>query len=120
MRSFIISLILFVLLIATVFGNAFYVKTVSSRIVSDTEALEKSCYLPQAIQELEKYWEKHRGFVGLSVGHEELDRISENIISLKAACESKNKSDAKRYLLILQDLAKEMGRHEELSFENLF
>lgn len=120
MRSFIISLILFVLLISTIFGNAVYVKNVSDHIVSDTEALLKNDYPPNLIQDLEKYWEKHRSFVGLSVGHQELDRISESIISLKASCESKNTSDARRYLLILQDAAKEMGGHEELSLENLF
>ena len=120
MKSFIISLILFILLISTIFGNAFYVKEVSKRIVSDTKTLEESNYSPQRIRDLEKYWEKHRGFIGLSVGHDELDRISESIISLKASCESGNISDAELYLLILQDLVKEMGRHEELSLENLF
>ena len=120
MKAFIISAILFALLIATVIGNAFYVKKVSEHVISETEALKKQDYSIEIISDLEKYWKYHRGFVGLSVGHQELDHISQSIISLKSSCESENISDARLYLAILQDAVDEMGRHEEISFENLF
>jgi hypothetical protein len=120
MKAFIISAILFALLIATVIGNAFYVKKVSEHVISETEKLKNKNYSSDIICDLEKYWNRHRGFVGLSVGHQELDHISQSIISLRSSCESKNLSDAKLYLSILQDAVEEMGRHEEISFENLF
>lgn len=120
MKAFIISTILFALLIATVFGNAFYVKSVSERIVSDLEILKEENYPLQIANGIESYWLKHRSFVALSVGHEELDHVSQTIISLKASCESKNSSDANMYASILQDAANEIGRHEEISLENLF
>ena len=120
MKAFILSTILFVLLIATIFGNALYVRSVSEHIAARTEKLKWEHYPPSLANELEEYWMKHRSFVGLSVGHEELDLISQTILSLKACCESGNVSDASLYVLILQDAIEEMGRHEEASLENLF
>ena len=120
MKAFIISTILFVLLIAAIFGNTLYVRNVSERIAVGTEKLKRENYSPNIANELEEYWLKHRSFVGLSVGHEELDLISQTIISLKACCDSGSIADASVYVLILQDAAEEIGRHEEISFENLF
>ena len=120
MKAFIISTILFALLIAVIFCNAFYVKAVSNHIVSESEKIREENYPLNLASKLEKYWMKHRSFVSIGVGHEELDRISQSILSLKASCESKNVSDANMYVLILQDAAEEIGRHEEISFENLF
>lgn len=120
MKAFIISTILFALLISSIFGNALYVKRVSERIISESKQIQKENYEPKLANDLEKYWLKHRSFVGLSVGHEELDLISQTIISLKACCETGSIADASVYVLILQDAAEEVGRHEEVSFENLF
>ncbi len=120
MKAFIISTLLFTLLIAAIFGNALYVKNVSERITLESEKIKEKNYQPSLANDLEEYWMKHRSFVGLSVGHEELDLISQTIISLKACCNTGNIADATIYVLILQDAVEEMGRHEEVSFENLF
>ena len=120
MKAFIISAILFALLISAVIGNAFYVKKVSEHVISETEILKEQDYSLEIISDLEKYWKRHRSFVGLSVGHQELDHISQSIISLRESCGSGNVSDASLYLSILQDAVEEMGRHEEMSFDNLF
>ena len=120
MRSFIISTVIFVLLLAAIIGNAFYVKSVSEHILKESQRLADEDYSPAIITDLEKYWKKHRTFVSLSVGHLELDHLSETLISLRASCESSSRADAALYLSLLHDAAEEMARHEELSFENLF
>lgn len=120
MKAFIISAILFALLIALIFGNALYVKKVSDVIALKSKKIKEENYPHELAKDLEKYWLKHRSIVGLSVGHEELDLISQTIISLKACCESQSLSDANVYVSILQDAIEEIGRHEEISFENLF
>ena len=120
MKAFIVSTVLFLLLISAIYGNALYVKNVSKHITLETEKLKAENYPQNIANELEKYWLKHRGFVGLSVGHEELDLISQTIISLNSYCESGDIADASVYLSVLQDAVEEMGRHEEISFENLF
>lgn len=120
MKAFISSTLLFALLIAAIVCNALYVKNVSEHITLESEKIKKENYSPEFASDLEKYWLKHRSFVSLSVGHEELDLISQTIISLKACCETGNTADASVYVLILQDAVEEMGRHEEVSFENLF
>lgn len=120
MKAFTISTILFTLLIAAIFVNALYVKKVSERMILGAEKIKEENYSPSLATELEKYWMKHRSFIGLSVGHEELDLISQTIISLRSCCQTGNIADASLYVLILQDATEEMGRHEEISFENLF
>lgn len=120
MKSFIISTVIFALLIAAIACNAFYVKTVSEHILNESQRLADEDYSLSVITDLEEYWKKHRAFVGLSVGHLELDHLSETLISLRASCESGSRADAALYLSLLHDAAQEMARHEELSFENLF
>ena len=120
MKAFIISTLLFALLIAAIIGNAIYVNKVSKHIILESEKIKEENYPSSLANALEEYWLKHRSFVGLSVGHEELDLISQTIISLKACCNTGNIADATVYVLILQDAVEEMGRHEEVSFENLF
>ena len=120
MRSFIISTIIFALLLGAIAFNAFYVKSVSEHILNETQRLANENYSLSVITDLEKYWKKHRAFIGLSVGHLELDHLSETLISLRPSCESGSRSDTMLYLSLLHDAAEEMARHEELSFENLF
>ena len=120
MRSFIISAIIFALLLGAIAFNAFYVKSVSEHVLGEAQRLADEDYSLSVITDLEEYWKKHRAFLGLSVGHLELDRLSETLISLRASCESGSHADAMLYLSLLHDAAEEMARHEELSFENLF
>ncbi len=120
MKSFIISAVLFALLIAAIVCNAFYVQAVSEHILEEAQRLADEDHSITVITDLEEYWKKHRDLVGLSVSHLELDHLSEILISLRASCESGSHSDAMLYLSLLHDTAEEIARHEELSFENLF
>ena len=119
MKSFIISTVLFLLLLTAIVFNALYVRSVSESILEQAEQIGVS-FDENAVISLEEYWGKHRSFVGLTVGYRELDHVCETLISLRASCESGNRADAMLYLSLLKDAAEEMARHEELSVSNLF
>jgi hypothetical protein len=100
-------------------GNAFYLRGISSRITAFSDEVAVS-FDPARVAELEDFWKKHRDTVGLTVGHRELDRICEAIISLRASCEMGDRSAALVYLSLLRNAAEEIAKHEELSASNLF
>lgn len=121
MKAWIISLCLFILLIGVIIGNAFYIHRVAAHLceISDSLTFEEE-ETETCLEMLEAYWERHRTFVALSISYRELDRVSEAMISLRSAYDTKNASDFEEYRRLFRDAADEISRLERFSVENLF
>ncbi len=120
MKSFWISLVLFLLVIAGIAGNivyirhcADYMKNAAERVLLDEESGD-------TLTELENFWEKNRKYIGLSVSYREVDHLCEMLISLRWAYDIKDEEELIKYRLLVQDAVKEIERLEQFSVENLF
>lgn len=119
MKAFIISALLFSLLIALIIGNAIYVHRVSEQIRNKLDVLDQS-NAEETLSYLEEYWQRHQPYIGLSVSYRELDHLSELLLSLRASSETQNEQDFELYRKIAIDAADELSRLERFSIENLF
>ena len=90
MKSFVISFILFILMIGGVVTNCIYVNKVGSRIRETTEQLPSptapSCL--SMASKLEEQWKKDALWIHISVNHTIVDRIGEQAATLVACAES--------------------------------
>ena len=120
MKVFIISALLFALLLGAIAINAYSVKRICDGLLEHTENIELGGFSPQSVEALEKYWGKHKLLIGFSASRTDSEYISKTIVSLRSACDSGAFSDAKRYLALLDNAASDLSRREDISFENLF
>ena len=118
MRSFNISVTLFICLCICVIANAIFIHDCADRI--ERAADELSAPTEEKLCELETLWEKRKAYIGLSISENHLDSISQTIISLRCAYESRNEAEFKKDLALLSACADEIKRYERLSVENIF
>ena len=115
MKAFIISAILFVILICMIVTSSLYVRSVSERIVALTLAIDLSGNDTRPLDELENYWQNRRSILDVAISRRELDRITETIVSLRASYVAKNMSDVRLYRELLLNCAKELSERERIS-----
>ena len=121
MKAWIISLVLFILLLGLIIGNAVYIHRVAARLCEISDSLVFDEEETEArFEMLEAYWERNRAFIALSISYRELDRVAEMMISLRSAYETKNASDFEEYRRLFRDVADEISRFERFSVENLY
>ena len=121
MKAWIVSLCLFALLLGAIIGNAVYVRHVAAHVESEARMLSfDDAQTDGRLSALEAYWERHRPYVALSIGYRELDHLSEALIGLRTAYDTKASADFTLYRRLTADAAQEMARLERLSVENLF
>ncbi len=119
MRSFIITLILFIFICAAVVFNNLYIRS-SAEYITERVSDENFSADPEGvIEELEKFWEKNRPIIGLSVGFKELDRMSDLILDLKSYFNLGNSSETTRTREMIREAADEISRLERFSIENI-
>ena len=119
MRSFIVSLILFLCLLTVIFFNNIYVNRTAreiSRLLSLTSIEDDTS---EQIDSLLSYWERHRPFLSLSVSFRELDKAQELFLALRYAYEAKNPYDFEKTKELIYDTAEDLARLERFSVENI-
>ena len=115
-----ICIALFVLLTVCVFINAGFISKCSEFIDRSAEDLKTYENRENVLAELERFWNKNRNLIGLSVSDDELDRTESIIICLKTAYEENNEYEFEKYRAELKNSAVSIGRKEKLSIGNLF
>ena len=120
MKSFVISLVLFSLLTATIVLNYSYINKCAEFLIGTSEKLSFEAEDAGGIKELEKFWDKNRDIIGLSVSYREIDHFCETLISLRSYYESGNRSEFENSRAILIDAAEELARLERFSVGNIF
>ena len=117
MRSTIISIILFSLLLGGIIWNGIFVRQVSNTLTEYADTLVSPS--DQELRSLEKYWEEKRSWIGLSVSGSYLDSVEKIIISLRSAYDLGNESEYQKNLALFRQAAETVGKAERVSIENI-
>ncbi len=90
MKSFVITLILFFIILISVPLCSVY----ASSVISQTEELARAAYenstSEEALSRLYEYWNSHERFLNLFITFGELDKVTENLIEFKSNAENGN------------------------------
>lgn len=119
MKAFIISLSMTVVLTTIVIANAVYISDTTERMKSLVEQISRDGADYKAFEELEGVWTTHRRFFAISVGFEEIDRVTEYITRLGCAVECQDLTDVRRSCALLQIFFDDVTRHEKISLLNI-
>jgi len=115
MKSFVLTVILFCLLISVIVINSLYTKNIANEIEKKITDLDFEEEITDELNEIQEYWEKQEKIVGISVGFKEIDKTCELIISLKTYYQYQNKQEFERVKLLLLDVIEEITRLEKFN-----
>lgn len=121
MKSFLFTLLLFVLMLCAVITNTLFIDRLTRDMLILIDQLPGSAGedgMPH-LDRLDARWEKARKWVGLSVSSSDINRISDELISLRAFCKYGGNGD---YITAREELrlAIEDLREFEIPLANLF
>ncbi len=118
MKAVIVSVILLVLVIIATFLNIGFInsrvdqmKKLTQSILSSPEEREN------AVDELFRLWEKSHVIFSMSTGLREVDRATENLLTLRTACEEDNEWAIKQSCVLFCNALDDIARYENLSLE---
>lgn len=121
MKSFVVSLTLFALMILAIVWNFFYINQTADRLLSLVDSLPESpTGALEEAEALSDFWHERMDYVGFSVGYTVLDRISEQAATLAAAAKYESDFDYRLAKALLADAVGDMRRLEQFSFGNIF
>lgn len=120
MRAAWFCVILFLALLLCIGLNAHYIRKQASFLTQTAELLQEEENRPTALAELEAFWQKHRNWIGLSVGFREMDHFGEVLTNLRWAYDTGDEQEFRRYRLLFLDAIEEISRTERFSVRNLF
>ena len=120
MKAFIISLLLFLLLIGCIILNTVFLNRSADHFRALAMAIETPENRRESLEELAATWEKQKKWIGLTVSFRELDHFGEIITQLHWAYEQKNEQEFQKYRSLFLDAIEEITRTERFSIENLF
>lgn len=115
MRSTLISIILFFMLLGGIFLNSMYVRDVSYEFRKYSDTLSHPT--EEAVSSLEEYWYKHRDGLGLSISGVYLDSIEKTIVSMRSAYESGDIKEFRKNLALFRQSSEVIGKSERISLE---
>lgn len=120
MKAFWASVILFGILLFLVGWNASYIHESTDEIRALAFRLDEPSSRKETLSQLDSLWETRQKIIGLSVGYEQLDHLTEVIDCLWWAYSVADEAEFERYRILLTDAIDEIERTEKLSAENLF
>ena len=120
MKSLIITIILFCLLLGCIIINSFFVHRTVAHLNDLLSQIEDSPDRESTLSELEAYWEKQEQLLSFSVSFRDLDHVGETLAGLRWAHDERDEKEFRKYHALLSDAVEEIARIERLSFENPF
>lgn len=120
MKTFWISLTLFLCLLAGILTNCVYVnRTVSHLEQLIREIPEESWDASASLQKLSDYWTDQQDKLGFSVNYTELNEIEKLILSLQVHALEGNQAEFERNRLLLSAAVEEIRRLEQINLRIL-
>lgn len=119
MKSFVIAVILFTLTLGCVIFNAIYVNQ-SLEKISELSKAVSAFDSPNAPLKLKEYWYRSRDLLGFSIKETKLERMTELIESLSAACQANNVAEIQKICTLIQELCLETCQYEKISIHSIF
>lgn len=121
MKTFTVSSIIFLLLIAIIAINASYINRTADRLDALVDEIsEDIADSGDIISELQSFWEKNITKIEFTVSHAMVNSIGLKIAGLRHHYEAKDFLQFSKELLLLKEEIKEFRRPERVSTENLF
>ena len=121
MKSFLLSMALFALMLFLIAWNFVYVNRTAEALLDMVDALpndpDETALAPA--EELSDFWHKRTDSIGFSVGYTVLDRISEQAATLVTTAKYHNFFDYQLAKELLRDAVRDMRRLEQFSVGNL-
>ena len=122
MKSFVVTLVIFSLLIAFIIFNYVFVNRYSKCLADMTEALPDigadDCI--EKIGALTEGWQKHRCFISFSAGISSLQNIDDLLDSLLVAKETGNGYEFRKAKALLINAFDDLAQFESFSPEDIF
>lgn len=120
MKSFVVAILLFSVLIICITINSLYILDNCKVISHYSDSIKNSENDYTALNKLKLHWDNHRTFFGLTVSKAKTERMDELIISLFAAVDQKNSCEIGRICDLLKALAEDISAYERISFSGIF
>lgn len=118
MRSLIISITLFSLVVLCTILNVGYVHSTADNI--ERTVTELAVPSEEKLSDLEELWNKNEGILGLSLSSSFLENVSRTIVSLRCAYEVGDMAEYEKNRALLLSCAAGIRGLERLSIENIF
>ncbi len=120
MKTFAISIILFLAVIVLVTVNVFYVNGVLEHTKQLATEIYKDSTSTEALSELYDHWQSHKSWLGLSVSLRDIDSVTENLLNFKTAVIQGNDILLHQSYALLCNSLDDVARYESFSVENIF
>lgn len=116
MKSFIISTVFIVLIVALSVFNSLYINNVANVLIKEAEKLE---FDDESVFDYSKLWEKYTPAIRISSSHKEAHRISEVIEILKSKAEKKIDAGFYEQRALLIEYITQIKEDETVSFDSI-
>lgn len=113
MRTFVISISLFLLLLCCIIINSIYLTGLTEKMLVLANGL------PETIYELSDIWEQNRNYVGITVNYSYIYTISTSIISTKRLYEGSCEGEFEAARDILYEAIMRLHELERFSLDNI-
>lgn len=121
MRTFIVSLVIFLILLGCIIGNFFFIRSTTDNLAKMTASLpdanETEC--KDRVAELREFWERRRDLISLSVSYTDLNQCGSLLAALDAFSAAGDSTHFNAAKLQLLDALDELSRLEAFSIGNL-
>lgn len=121
MKTFFVSISIFLLLISVIIMNSFYINRISEQLMSAAKKItapngDRSI----ALSDFSNLWHKNRNKISLSVNYVYIENIGERLAAVKAAHLRGDNDMFLHELAMLKEEIRELNRLERFSSINLF
>ena len=129
MKKIISVIIIALSLIALVVIEQIYIDTTLNGLIDRTKAIQTSVdtneninseQILNSINELDEFWTTNEKILCITINHNDLNKVGEQIKKIKTYIEQNNKDDSEYELDVLLFYAKNYQHIMELNFQNVF
>ena len=117
MKSFIISVIIFAVLLFLIIANSIYVHKICDKMINLSITLNENS--PTEAQKLCELWERHRPIFGISIHDSHIERATELIENINSAVTLGNGAELNKNIILLKQLLEEIKQNEEISLSSI-
>ena len=117
MKSFIISIIIFLILLTLITVNIFYVHNVCDKMIELTFSISESN--TDNANQLYMLWKKNEATFSISIHDAHIEKISELIENIKSAVTVGNGAELEKNITLLREILNELKKNEEISFQSI-
>ena len=120
MRSFIIALILFSILLICIIFNSIYVTKTCDTISELCLSVQRNEDRQSSLSKILDIWKKSKPILEFSIRISETERMSDLIESLNSSVSSQNEAEIQKYCILISDHAKDIAQYERISLSGIF